>query len=76
MGMVIMQHRYQFQINGKGMAPVRDSWEDAFEDAEKAGYGKKLDAAEHILLGEEAKIVRFKYERASVPETDNASSPQ
>lgn len=75
-GMVVMQHRYQFQINGKGMAPVRDTWEDAFEDAEKAGYGKKLDASEHIMLGEEAKIVRYRNEGACVPATDSPGSPQ
>lgn len=55
-----MQHRYQFQLDGKPAAPTRDDWETAFEDAKSMGYGVQVNNHEFTMTIHTARIVRIK----------------
>lgn len=49
--------RYQFQVDGRAAAPVRDEWEDAVSDAVQSGYAVRVDF-DSAKLAPDAEIAR------------------
>lgn len=44
-----VKHKYQFEVNEKPKAPVRDTWEQAADDAQFCRYGRWVNRQEFKL---------------------------
>lgn len=60
------REQYQFRLDGRPAAPVRDYWHDAARDAVSAGYGSWRYHKQAVSLDDTqgAEIVRLPYQPA------------